>query len=117
LPHAALVVVSRMRVACLTGVRLVSDRQPRRLLVDNPATGPPHVWLHYDGAPLAWSVVDIGPRDWCKLAYHFGHELGPVLRKSWGPDAKPPLPCQWLEEALVGAFERFPVLFRNMFFR
>ena len=104
LPQAALTVVTRMREVCLAGVRLLSDRQPERLRVDNHTSGPPHIWLHFDGAPFAWIVVDIGPRDWSKLAYQFGHELGHVLCNSWGPDAKPRNPCQWLEEALVESF-------------
>ncbi len=104
LPPAALVVVSCMRVACLDGVHLLSDQQPERLLVDSHTSGPPCIWLHFDGAPVAWIIVDIGPRDWCKLAYQFGHELGHVLCNSWGPEAKPRNPCQWLEEALVEAF-------------
>jgi hypothetical protein len=104
LPQSALTVVTRMREVCLAGVRLVSDRQPEQLRVDDHASGPPHVWLHFDGAPLAWIVVDIGPRDWSKLAYQFGHEFGHVLCNSWGPDAKPRNPCQWLEEALVESF-------------
>ena len=53
---------------------------------------------------MAWIIVDIGERDWSKLAYQFGHELGHVLANSWGPDSKPRNPCQWLEEALVEAF-------------
>jgi len=48
--------------------------------------------------------VNIGERDWCKLAYQFGHELGHVLANSWDPNSKPQRPCQWLEEALVEAF-------------
>lgn len=105
LPQSALLVVSRMRQVCLAGVRLVSDRQPERLRVDNHTTGPPHIWLHFDGAPFAWIIVDIGARDWSKLAYQFGHELGHVLCNLWGPEkAKPPYPCAWLEEALVEAF-------------
>lgn len=48
--------------------RLVSDRQPRRLLADDHSTGPLYVWLHYDGAPLTWIVVDIGPSDCPPLA-------------------------------------------------
>lgn len=104
LPRSALTVVSRMRAVCLDGVTLVSDRQPERLLVENHTTGPPHIWLHFDGVPQAWIIVDIGARDWCKLAYQFGHELGHVLCNSWGPEAKPRNPCQWLEEALVEAF-------------
>jgi hypothetical protein len=104
LPQAALAVVSRMRESCLAGVRLVSDQQPERLRVDNHTSGPPAIWLHLDGTPLAWIIVDIGPYDWCKLAYQFGHELGHVLCNSWGPEAKPRNPSQWLEEALVEAF-------------
>ena len=104
LPQSALTVVTRMREVCLAGVRLVSDRQPERLRVDDHTSGPPHIWLHFDGAPFAWIVVDVGPRDWCKLAYQFGHEFGHVLCNLWGPDAKPPNPCAWLEEALVEAF-------------
>jgi hypothetical protein len=104
LPHAALVVLSRMRAACLDGGRLVSDRQPGRLRVDNHEAGLPHVWLHPGRARLAWIVVNIGARDWSKLAYQFGHELGHVLANSWQPSAIPAVPCQWLEEALVEAF-------------
>lgn len=103
-PAAVLVVVTRMRAVCLADVRLLSDRQPGRLRVDGHSSGPPFVWLHYDGTPIAWVVVDIGPRDWSKLAYQFGHELGHVFANSWGPDAKPRNPCQWLEEALVESF-------------
>jgi hypothetical protein len=53
---------------------------------------------------LAWVIVDIGERDWSKLAYQFGHELGHVLANSWQWDDKPATPCQWLEEAMVEAF-------------
>ena len=104
LPGSALTVVTRMRVVSLAGVRLPSDRQPGKLRVDSHTSGPPHIWLHFDGTPIAWIVVDIGPRDWSKLAYQFGHELGHVLCNSWGPDAKAANPCQWLEEALVESF-------------
>ena len=52
---------------------------------------------------MAWIIVDIGDRDWSKLAYQFGHELGHVMANSWQPDSKPALPCQWLEEAMVEA--------------
>ena len=103
LPHAAAQVVERMRHACLDGVRLVSDRQPTRLRVDEHISGPPFIWLHPDGSTMAWIVVDIGERDWTKLAYQFGHELGHVMANSWQPHAKPKVPCQWLEEALVEA--------------
>jgi hypothetical protein len=93
-----------MRHACLDGVRLLSDRQPTRLRIDEHTSGPPYVWLHPDGSTMAWIVVDIGERDWSKLAYQFGHELGHVMANSWQPHAKPAAPCQWLEEALVEAF-------------
>ena len=103
LEGAADQVVERMRHACLDGVRLVSDRQPTRLRVDEHTSGTPAIWLHPDGTSMAWIIVDIGERDWSKLAYQFGHELGHVLCNSWQPDAKPAPPCQWLEEAMVEA--------------
>jgi hypothetical protein len=102
--QAATAVMARMREACLTRIKLFSDRQPSGLRVENRASGSPAVWLHNDATTIAWIVVNIGERDWCKLAYQFGHELGHVLANSWGPDSKPRRPCQWLEEALVEAF-------------
>src|SRR5579863_6713996 len=104
LPESARLVVVRMREACLDGVRLLSDRQPKTLWVDNHFDGPPSIWLHSDPAATAWVIVDIDPRDWCKLAYQFGHELGHVLANSWNVAASPRPPCQWLEEAMVEAF-------------
>ena len=106
LPHAALTVVNRMRDACLSGVRLVSDRQPERIRIDNHPAGPPHIWLHFDRAPFAWIIVDIGPRDWSKLAYQFGHEFGHVVCNMWSPEGNSanPSAAGWLEEALVEAF-------------
>ena len=104
LPYAADQVVEHTRHACLDGVRLVSDRQPTRLRVDEHASGSPAIWLHPDGSSMAWIIVDIGERAWAQLAYQFGHELGHVLANSWQPHAKPALPCQWIEEALVEAF-------------
>ncbi|WFP79112.1 hypothetical protein [Mesorhizobium sp. WSM4906] len=102
--HGAVVqVVERMRHACLDGIRLVSDRQPTRLRIEEHTSGTPAIWLHPDGTNMAWIIVDIGERDWSKLAYQFGHELGHVLANSWQVDAKPALPCQWLEEAMVEA--------------
>lgn len=103
-PRSADQIVERMRHACLDGVRLLSDRQPTRLRVDEHTSGPPAVWLHPDGSTMAWIIVDIGERDWSKLAYQFGHELGHVMANSWQPHAKPKPPCQWIEEALVEAF-------------
>jgi hypothetical protein len=104
LPFAADQVVEFMRHACLDGVRLVSDRQPTRLRVDEHTSGPPFIWLHPDGSTTAWIVVDIGPQAWSQLAYQFGHELGHVMANSWQPHAKSAPPCQWLEEASVEAF-------------
>ena len=104
LPRSADQVVERMRHSCLDGIRLVSDRQPTRLRVDEHASGSPAVWLHPDGSSMAWIIVDIGERAWAQLAYQFGHELGHVMANSWQPHAKPTKPCQWLEEALVEAF-------------
>jgi hypothetical protein len=105
LPQAALTVVSRTRDACL-GFRLVSDRQPERIRVDNHSKEPPHIWLHFDRAPFAWIVVDIGPRDWSKLAYQFGHEFGHVVCNIWSPEGNSanPSAAAWLEEALAEAF-------------
>jgi len=105
-PQAARVVVSRMRDACLAGVRLMSDRQPERIRVDNHAGELPHIWLHFDRAPFAWIVVNIGPRDWSRLAYQFGHELGHVVCNIWSPEGNSaePAAAAWLEEALAEGF-------------
>jgi hypothetical protein len=102
-PADAKVVLERMRASCLGGLALRSDRQPEALRVDDHASGPPAVWLHKDSPQVAWVFVDVGERDWCNLAYQFGHELGHVLCNSWTSDARPRNPCQWLEEALVEA--------------
>ena len=104
LPNDAYAVIFRMREACLSGVRLLSDRQPSKLRVDDHATGPPFVWLHDEKPDTAWIVVDIGARAWCQLAYQFGHELGHVLCNSWQRQAIGKPPSRWLEEALVEAF-------------
>jgi hypothetical protein len=103
-PKAAAVVVARMREASLSGLRLLSDQQPEKLRVDNHLSGNPSVWLHDDQPTTAWVIVDIGARDWSKLAYQFGHELGHVLCNSWRRSAAPKPPSQWLEEAMVEAF-------------
>jgi hypothetical protein len=97
-------VVERMRRACFDEVRLVSDDQPDRLRVEEHTFGPPAVWLHPDGTNMAWVIVDVGERDWSRLAYQFGHELDHVTANSWRPNAKPAAPCQWFEEAMVEAF-------------
>jgi hypothetical protein len=103
-PGAAMTVLDRMRRSCLKDVRLVSDRQPTRIRVDEHDSGVPAVWLHPDGSTVAWIIVDIGERAWAQLAYQFGHELGHVTANSWLAHAKPKGPSQWLEEALVEAF-------------
>jgi hypothetical protein len=103
-PTDAAAVIGRMRAACLTGVALISDHQPQKLRVDDGSGVTPSIWLHSDYPSTAWITVIVGDRDWCNLAYQFGHELGHVLCNSWARDAKPRNPCQWIEEALVEAF-------------
>jgi hypothetical protein len=102
--QAVLVALSRTRDACLSGIGLLSDRQPKKLRVDNHGSGPPHIWLHPDQPDTAWIIVNVGTGDWCKLAYQFGHELGHVLCNSWRWGDKPKPPSQWLEESIVEAF-------------
>lgn len=97
-------VVSRARQTCLAGTRLLSDRQPAKLRIENRHAGGPAVWLHDRASTTAWVIVNVGPQDWSKLAYQFGHELGHVLANSWDADSTPGNQCQWLEEALVEAF-------------
>src|SRR3954447_23830328 len=100
-PSDAAAVLSRARDACLRDVVLVSDRQPAKILIDehnDQGATPPSIWLHEDRLDTSWIIVDVGARDWSRLAYQFGHELGHVLCNSWGPDAKSQAPCQWLEE-------------------
>ena len=103
-PPSVALVLNRAREVALSGVRLLSDQQPNRLRVDDHTSGPPFVWLHSDPPREAWIVVDIDARDWPKLAYQFGHELGHVLCNSWQINAKSHVPCQWLEESMVEAF-------------
>ncbi len=92
-------------------VRLVSDRQPNGLRIDEHPFGPPAIWLHSDPVDVAWIIVDIGQQDWSQLACQFGHELGHVMANSWRRDAKPATSCQWPEEAMVEAFSiRGPAL-------
>ena len=104
LPGAVMTVLTRTRALSLMGVPLMSDRQPQRLEVDNTREGLPHIWLHFDDVPKAQIVLDVGERDWSKLAYQFGHEFGHVLANGWLRDTHPGGPSQWLEEALVEAF-------------
>jgi hypothetical protein len=103
-PTDVAAVVGRMRAACLAGVTLLSDRQPERLRVDAGSGSNPSVRLHAGAPTTAWVAVIVGTRDWCNLAYQFGHELGHVFCNSWEADARPRNPSQWLEEALVEAF-------------
>lgn len=104
IPASAHAVLERMRRACLDGIRLVSDDQPERLRVTEHTVGPPWIRLHDDGTRIGWINVAVGERDWSRLAYQFGHELGHVAANSWRPNARPATPCQWLEEAMVEAF-------------
>lgn len=98
------VVIERARAACLAGVSLLSDRQPEVLRVENRYGDHPSIWLQAGAPQRAWIIVGVGARDWSRLAYQFGHELGHVLCNSWQVDALPRTPSQWIEEALVEAF-------------
>lgn len=102
---AAIKVINRARATCLTGVRQVSDRQPRSLKVERHTSGPPAIWLHSEPADEAWIIVNFGERDWSKLAYQFGHELGHVMANSWAQDGRvtSASTCQWVEEAAAEA--------------
>ena len=100
----AAAVIEAMRAACLAGINLISDHQPEKLRVDDRSGSNPAIWLHTEAPRTAWIKVVVGERDWCNLAYQFGHELGHVLCNSWERDAEPRNPCQWIEEALVEAF-------------
>jgi hypothetical protein len=103
-PEDAGAVIEKMRTACLAGLAFVSDRQPEKLRVDDRCGSNPSIWLHTEEPTTAWITVIVETRDWCNLAYQFGHELGHVLCNSWEVDAAPRNPCQWIEEALVEAF-------------
>ncbi len=50
---AVLRVLSRVREVSLEGLRLLSDRQPDKLYVDDHPNGPPAVWLHNDHTKIA----------------------------------------------------------------
>ena len=101
-------VIESMRFVSLGGLKLRSDRQPRRLLVENIQSAVGH-W-----APMvvacdrphqeAWIRVTIDGAQWARLAYQFGHELGHILCNTWGSGAAPQIPCQWIEEVCVEAF-------------
>ncbi|SEE50615.1 hypothetical protein SAMN05444164_8384 [Bradyrhizobium erythrophlei] len=101
---ATLRVLMRVRAVNLSKLRLLSDRQPAELSIENHHQGPPAIWLHSDQPETASIILDVGAADWCRLAYQFGHELGHVLANSWQFSAKPQPPTQWLEEALVETF-------------
>jgi hypothetical protein len=103
-PQAVTRVLSRVLEVYLSGLKLVSDRQPEKLRVENHSEGPPAIWLHSDQLGTAWIIVDAAPAAWSQLAYQFGHELGHVLCNSWEQSAKPQPPSQWLEEAMAEAF-------------
>jgi hypothetical protein len=106
-PEQVTCVLSRVRNVCLSGLRLLSDRQPEKLRVDNLADytkGWPHIQLHADPPGMAWIFLNVPSRDWSQLARQFGHEFGHVFCNSWDLSAVPGPPTQWLEEAIVEAF-------------
>lgn len=108
LPDDIKAVVNSMRFVSLNGLKLRSDRQPRRLLIENiqSQTGQwaPMVVACDRPHQEAWIRVTIDGMHWARLAYQFGHELGHVLCNSWGYGAVPQAPCQWIEEVCVEAF-------------
>ncbi|WP_151005325.1 hypothetical protein [Methylobacterium soli] len=103
-PAAVARVVTRVRDACVSGFRLLSDQQPHSLRVESRPSGQPAIWLHEAPSDTAWVFVDIGERAWSQLAYQLGHELGHVVCNSWNVQAAPSPPCQWIEEASAEAF-------------
>jgi hypothetical protein len=121
-PDAVMRVVARVRDVLLSGVELLSDRQPKRIRIESRGANFPAIWLHNEDADLAWVLVVIGARNWSQLAYQFGHELGHVLCNSWDRLAIPSAPCQWLVEAftlrglglLATSWERDPPLANNV---
>ena len=103
-PEHAAVVITRLRDECLTGVDLRSDRQPDLLRVHSRIGGVPHVWLDFQQATTATIVVDGSGRNWSRLTYQLGHELGHVVCNSWQASAVPMKPSQWMEESVAEAF-------------
>ncbi|WP_166294239.1 hypothetical protein [Bradyrhizobium sp. 2S1] len=101
---AVMRVLTRIREVELSGLRLLSDRQPKKIRIENRDEVTPAIWLHSDQPDMAAIIVNVGYADWCRLAYQFGHELGHVLSNSWQFSAKPQPPTQWLEEVLVETF-------------
>lgn len=97
-------VVARLRDACFAGTELPSDRQPVRLKIEGRVAAVPHVWLDGSNPQTASIVIDGSGRNWCRMSYQLGHELGHVVCNSWQVDALPLRPSQWLEECLAEAF-------------
>ena len=104
LADPALQILEQMKVSCMAGVTTLPSKVPQKLRVERRFQGPPAIWLHSIETGVAWIRVNFGDRDWSKLSYQFGHELGHVLCNSWQAGSKPATPCQWIEEALVEAF-------------
>src|SRR5262245_50798985 len=76
-PEDALLVLTRAREVYLRGLRLPPDDQPSALRVESRSSGLPHIWLQ--SSTRAHVIVDGTARDWCRMTYQFGHELGHVL--------------------------------------
>jgi hypothetical protein len=71
LPGSAVAVISRMREVCLAGVNLLSYRQPSGIRVEDRTSSSLSTWLHNDASRVVRIIVDIGERDWSRLAYQF----------------------------------------------
>ncbi len=59
---------------------LHSERQPKKLHVDNHSGSHPSIWLHSEKPTTAWIMVIIGTRDWCNLAYQLILKEKPMPR-------------------------------------
>ena len=97
----ASVVLTRTREVCSTGLRLLSDVSRTCCNRISFIWAAARLAAKLDRAHV---VVDGTARDWGRMAYQFGHELGHVLSNSWQPESLPMRPSHWLEEALVEAF-------------
>src|SRR5579863_5730561 len=104
LPEEASLIITRLRDVCLAAVDLHSDRQPDRLRIESRMSTGPHIWLNGQNPTTASVVIDGSGRNWCRMAYQLGHELGHVVCNSWQLNALPLKPSQWLEESLAEAF-------------
>lgn len=111
-------VICSMRDAALSDLKMLSDRQPSVILVENICVtaeryAPMSVVTSGRNPNLAEILVTVSGPFWAQLAYQFGHELGHVFCNSWGPNCQPSAPCIWIEEACAEAFSLHGLLRLN----